>query len=828
MAYVVKRALHNSKCLWRKGRVGSRLHRLDRDKEIYFAELLGINIADAHKTVNEVLRSSGMPTWRIATNIPMTTWIVLNHESKLQLFNDPRCAESAVSYVDNAPQTMHALQNNILALLNNIGVMTVSQWHAMPEERRSQLPSDVLYLLRNRIQERMEREREWSKFLETVKTLADGTEQVEFRKLTHHHHFNYHGKETVILGEDRMKHIELVVSNIKALQEAKEEAKENHPIYCVVAAPRQGKSLLLDVLCSSIRYTGTLAVSITYNSATPYTEKDSSLLTCAPRFWARVVYTIANAFGANLGWLSFQDSSFISLLTLDRVLELVKMCLPQYSTKGIVVAADEFSEVLKCLRSNSELQDDQISLILSSITKPIYSHPCSALIVSGFVVQDPQFLMTASSRPLTMLWLNPAVQSTREQYYPIMEELMERYPKAGTFPFALYEWTKFSPGLLGLWLEMHKATSPTLSIAQLNPPVVSTLAKKLEREPSFFAEYWKECFDLKTKDLLGLKCLRKYEQFYALIHFVPPVNQHLLGFLNPFLVIHTSIRVNYSETEMNVFQKLESAFTTVPWDAHAKGDALEMLVVSALQLRQIHTHSSSFSFSEVLSALCGVLHYPSHLSSLTISTMGVKFRSTLATGVESFPCHDSSCVNKGEAKPTRNTFCDDKERKEARRIAAIGAIKSHGIIHPTSVMNKGCDIILVLNFEDKSKGCALIIFEAEYFSSTTVLDESTPSTKARMVLEGLLKNPNPLEGCNVSHVCFTLCVTNRANVTYDVASLDQCIKDLKDQGISVSLHSVSTKEQWMSLLSPTLYFALPDIDEDTNFTRPINNSQRIQ
>ena len=38
---------------------------------------------------------------------------------------------------------------------------------------------------------------------------------------------------------------------------------------------------------------------------------------------------------------------------------------------------------------------------------------------------------------------------------------------------------------------------------------------------------------------------------------------------------------------MDVFQELESAFTTVPWDADAKGNALEMLVVSALQLRQI-------------------------------------------------------------------------------------------------------------------------------------------------------------------------------------------------------------------------------------------------
>ena len=56
---------------------GVKRARLDGDKEIYLAELLGVNIADAHTTVNEVPRSSGMPTWRIATNIPMTTWIVL-------------------------------------------------------------------------------------------------------------------------------------------------------------------------------------------------------------------------------------------------------------------------------------------------------------------------------------------------------------------------------------------------------------------------------------------------------------------------------------------------------------------------------------------------------------------------------------------------------------------------------------------------------------------------------------------------------------------------------------------------------------------------------
>ena len=68
------------------------------------------------------------------------------------------------------------------------------------------------------------------------------------------------------------------------------------------------------------------------------------------------------------------------------------------------------------------------------------------------------------------------------------------------FPFALYEWTKFSPGLMGLWLEIGQsspgANKEIATICNLNPPVVLNLSGKIASECQFFKQYWEECFNL--------------------------------------------------------------------------------------------------------------------------------------------------------------------------------------------------------------------------------------------------------------------------------------------------------------------------------------------
>ena len=262
------------------------------------------------------------------------------------------------------------------------------------------------------------------------------------------------------------------------------------------------------------------------------------------------------------------------------------------------------------------------------------------------------------------------------------------------------------------------------------------------------------------------------------------------------------------------------------WNEDAKGDLLEVVLLSALKLRQMHTQGSTFPFENVAFALCGQKKcgsYPPGSESLN-----VRFRKTVAAGVESFPCHYSSISNKKDIVKVME-YCKEKTKQEERRKAAI-VIQNHGIIYPTSSGNAGCDIILVVDLvssDGKSKGCTLVILETKYYDGGTYLDAHVPSAKACMVLECLLDRKKPLDNCNVSHVLFTLCSTKKYGVLYDTSfirkhstcSLGKCITRLSAQDISVSLHCVSTAEHWMNLVTPPLYYAIPDIDEGSHHSK---------
>ena len=130
-------------------------------------------------------------------------------------------------------------------------------------------------------------------------------------------------------------------------------------------------------------------------------------------------------------------------------------------------------------------------------------------------------------------------------------------------------------------------------------------------------------------------------------------------------------------------------------------------------------------------------------------SLNVRFRNTVAAGVESFPCHYSSISNKKDIVKVME-YCRDRTKWEERRKTAIGAIQNHGIIYPTSSGNAGCDIILVVDLvssDGKSKRCALVIFETKYYDEgTTFMDARVvPSKKACLVLEGLLDENKPLD-----------------------------------------------------------------------------------
>ena len=124
------------------------------------------------------------------------------------------------------------------------------------------------------------------------------------------------------------------------------------------------ESLLLDVTCSHLRDIEIFAICISYNSDTPHSEADSSH-TMAPRFWARVIHSVARTCGIHLDWADFEKLSFISLLTINRVMDFIQtVCSPKFR-RGRFLIADEFSRVIEGLRLNTQI----------SCRKPVPKNP---------------------------------------------------------------------------------------------------------------------------------------------------------------------------------------------------------------------------------------------------------------------------------------------------------------------------------------------------------------------------------------------------------------------------------------------------------------------
>ena len=226
-----------------------------------------------------------------------------------------------------------------------------------------------------------------------------------------------------------------------------------------------------------------------------------------------MIHSVMRTCGIHLQWPDFEKLLFISsFLTIDRVMNFIQIC-PSKFIRG-------------CLISESQCHE-----ILSSITNPLYSFTSSTLIVSGFVVMDQRFLASHSSHPSKYLWLNPALESDRTHTLMI-NELKDMYKtNCLQFPFIIYKWTKFSPGMLGLWLKNFIKGDIPLIIEHLIAPIIHTVSCLVEKEPDFFSQYWRECFNLKTTDLFQLPCPSNYEDCGAIIHTSVIQISHSVDFL---------------------------------------------------------------------------------------------------------------------------------------------------------------------------------------------------------------------------------------------------------------------------------------------------------
>ena len=104
----------------------------------------------------------------------------------------------------------------------------------------------------------------------------------------------------------------------------------------------------------------------------------------------------------------------------------------------------------------------------------------------------------------------------------------------------------------------------------------------------------------------------------------------------------------------------------------------------------------------------------------------------LSRELKTFPCH--SFGQEGDPSGAGLNALELEKQREA----GVVALKSHGLMHPTSTSNTGCDVVMVVDFEDKDKGVALLMFECMYYLPKTPLSSQAASRKAWLALNGLL------------------------------------------------------------------------------------------
>ena len=777
-------------------------------------------------TVNLLLSSSSVDTWHISKDISLTVWVRQSRKTKKHLLSElGDFADDAIEFIEKSEHAIAAIaaaeiaakKKTICANLAEHGINKLSQWEKCPVEKHKDILSDdMLFFFSMRVSEWREkqwkwREKQWNEFLSNLVQ----KEVPSFSHLTYHHSFTTSSGSSPMLGEDRRSSLDLLLKRLR--QGSAAPSRDLNPIHSLIAQSRQGKSLFLDVVCEHVRKSGQFAICISYNSRTKYVEeeKDSLLESLAWYFWARVVHAIVNTVNKQeITWGTFKSYPFLPCLTIRRVLDLINKCLPMFAGKPVLFAADEFSHVLKDLKK-LDVSDSIRRTAIESITSSIYNENCT-LLVSGFEVENNSVFQTVSTRPVERYWLLPVTSADRKHYQPLIQQLKDYYKKDNDFPFLLYEWTKFSPGLLGLWLE-KLITCKVSKIEDLRPPVLEDISSMVAKDKTFYASYWKECFDMRgTTNVLKLNCMKKYEAVGTFIQL-----SSTEGFLNPFLVIHPFVSNKYMKSESDLFNRIIAAFTKDPseWDPDAKDDVLEKTIACALELRQIHS-SGSFPFTSIVNALCGLKKFP---AATIVTNAAYTFRKSVALKeVETFPCHTCSVGNKGDpCERWRNPTKDEVVKRQQNGIAAL---KSYGVIHPTAACNKGCDVVLVVDCEDK--GIAILMFEAKYYSWSTELDGKSASMKAYDALEGLLNGA--MGDCKVFHVCFIMCTTGDKEIYYDMnykpsgrkQTLRKCIADLNKMETTVSLHHVRNADHWMNLLTPVLYYGLPDADEGTNNAKP--------
>ena len=613
-------------------------------------------------------------------------------------------------------------------------------------------------------------------------------------------------------------------------------AKENFPVVCVIAAPRQGKSLFLDMVANNLEqlHRTSCCVRISFNSKTQIEMAldTGSLEKVRSAFWIRVLYSLLEMRGVQEELLALRGYSFSKWIDHSFVVRAIAAL--GFPTGPLIVLADELSKLCDSIKGASFEKD-----ALSSITAVCAN---GLLVASGFHREFGSRFASTSGRPVEYIHLPLADKVNRAEFSPLKAQLEEQFPTS-KLPVALYEWTKLSPGLLGLWLEncLTKPDNKPSSIELLRPPIVQTISAKLETSPHDLATalvaHWRLAANAESGEK-ARKMLAEVKAFDFYLHTSRNLSEAIL---NPFLLMHPDLEAQpFGDIlQSEVATMFSKDFSE--WDATAKGKALEGIIVASLAIR-LACINNAMTLKRFISLTCG--RCVRTFASTTPANDNCAIVPPVSDGstpravvkaVEAFPCAWSAeSFNAGTVPNLLAKRIDEGVQLLRGETAAFKMTES---------FHAGCDVgaLLVLANDER----ALLLFEARYKSPSSSErfhnnDEAEPSRKAFRTLNCLMAAGGAANKCisenRITRVVFVYCASNR-NVdfaeTFSKSDTDPEQHSLSALGArwkltypecAVSLHALGSShgddnDGWKNLLMQSLYYIVPDLNEQADIKK---------
>ncbi|CUG90384.1 Hypothetical protein, putative [Bodo saltans] len=462
---------------------------------------------------------------------------------------------------------------------------------------------------------------------------------LRMRELTYRHPY---GDKLHMLGEDRISTLERIVLNSFEPLDSK---KEDNPINYLIAAPRQGKSLMLDEVvarAASLGH-GFYGVGISFNNKSTLRMQDisKSVRTVTSEFWGRVAHSLYLAMlpeGApELNFGSFRDLPFFGVFNCDVVHALAQ----KLKLGRVVIAADEISKLTAMIVKQGFSKEDE-KAVMTTITE-MYSRDWS-LLCSGFTMRDAYVMATKSGRPTMEHFLCMVSRQTREEYTLMKKYLEKLYPGDAFTPAlrGLYEIVKNVPGYMGLWIEMkvkfnnneEKATD-VLSIEDLTPPFLKYLVEILLDNPQLFTDYWRAVANcegngnelkvvpdgvLSALEILGAILPRVQEAEQDKTAKMQRGKKQVVKeagryYLSPLVITHPRLKSAREHSLIATAVKL--LLRKEQWTIMGKGKALEAVLIVRLALTAAYVNDAKareinpaeeVSVGTLIKRLCGQLH----------------------------------------------------------------------------------------------------------------------------------------------------------------------------------------------------------------------------